>query len=119
MARTILKKELEKTRLANNYGGWIYCDECNKNIGYLCYVTYDMFKFEYTCKCGSHGKALIEMEETPKESCNKDLITIKNRLCCPEDESPLVTIMDKNLESYKFEVVCDKCKKTFASSFNN
>lgn len=41
MARTIKNKELVKTRLATNYGGWMYRDKCNENIGYLCYSAYD------------------------------------------------------------------------------
>lgn len=41
MARILKNKELINTRLAANYGGWMYCDKCNENIGYLCYSTYD------------------------------------------------------------------------------
>ena len=41
MARVLKNKELVNTRLATNYGGWMYCDKCNENIGYLCYSTYD------------------------------------------------------------------------------
>ena len=37
MARVLKNKELINTRLATNYGGWIYCNNCNENIGYLCY----------------------------------------------------------------------------------
>ena len=29
MARTVKNKKLENTRLATNYGGWMYCDKCN------------------------------------------------------------------------------------------
>lgn len=44
MARVVKGKELINTRLAANYGGWIYCDGCQENIGYLCYSTYDSIK---------------------------------------------------------------------------
>ncbi len=47
MARTIKSKELTRTRLAANYGGWMYCTECNENIGYLCYATYDKLILHY------------------------------------------------------------------------
>ena len=47
MARILKNKELVNTRLATNYGGWIYCDKCNENIGYLCYSTYDTLKLKY------------------------------------------------------------------------
>ena len=40
MARILKNKELVNTKLATNYGGWMYCDTCNENIGYLCYSTY-------------------------------------------------------------------------------
>ena len=54
MARIPKVKELINTRLASTYGGWIYCDYCGQNIGYLCYVTYDHFTFDYQCHCGHH-----------------------------------------------------------------
>ena len=41
-ARVVKSKQLVNTRLAANYGGWMYCDQCNENIGYLCYATYDL-----------------------------------------------------------------------------
>ena len=75
MARIVKTKELLNTRLATNYGGWMYCTNCNKNIGYLCYVTYDEIKFDYECNCGSHGKVYINFEDT-----KKDTFVIKNSL---------------------------------------
>ena len=48
MAKEIKNKNLTNTRLANNYGGWIYCDACGENIGNLCYQTYDKINFKYT-----------------------------------------------------------------------
>ena len=53
MARVVKNKELLNTRLATNYGGWMYCDKCNENIGYLCYATYDRLELKYKCNCGS------------------------------------------------------------------
>lgn len=110
MGRVPLTKQLIQTRLANTYGGWIYCENCGKNIGYLCYVTYDSFKFEYHCKCGGHGSMHIAFRDV--SSANKSdnvLILNKNRLCCPSDMSPLFTILEKNLDSYEYEVVCNQC----------
>ncbi len=51
MSRVLKNKELENTRLATNYGGWMYCDHCNENIGYLCYSTYDRLELKYKCNC--------------------------------------------------------------------
>lgn len=109
MARTPIYKELKNTRLANAYGGWIYCEGCNKTIGYLCYITYDLFKLVYQCKCGNRGSADIAFENDTARTDEQPLVTIKNRLCCPADKSPLVTILSKNLDAYKYEITCKAC----------
>lgn len=114
MPRKLKKKELLGTRLANNYGGWMYCTSCNKNIGYLCYVTYDKFNLEYECNCGNKGRALLEFEDS-KEGTNseEELMTIKNRECCPKDQSPLVTMLSKNVKNYEYEITCKACEKIY------
>ncbi len=43
----------------------------------------------------------------------KDGDTIKNRLCCPEDSSPLITILEKKLKSYKLAVTCKACSRIY------
>jgi hypothetical protein len=114
LARTIKKKELFHTKLANNYGGWIYCDNCEQTIGYLCYVTYHRVNFNYTCNCGNEGSVAIELNDsTVKETSSKKLNIIKNRLCCPEDNSPLITIQTKKLKKYSCQVVCSTCQKEY------
>lgn len=50
MSRTTKEKSLVNTHLATNYGGWMYCDNCQENIGYLCYATYDEITFNYECR---------------------------------------------------------------------
>ena len=114
MARVVKNKELVNTRLATNYGGWMYCDTCNENIGYLCYSTYDKLELNYTCNCGSKGTAYLDFEDS-KEGCefDKELVTIKNRLCCSFDEAPLITVLDKNLKKYKLEITCKSCNKIY------
>lgn len=114
MSRILKNKELENTRLATNYGGWIYCTNCNKNIGYLCYVTYDRLKLIYECNCGSHGSALLDFEDSQDGLlCNQELVTINNRFCCPDDKSPLITILSKNVRNYEFEIICKNCRKIY------
>lgn len=114
MARVIKTKELNNTKLATNYGGWMYCTGCNTNIGYLCYVTYDKLDFNYTCHCGSKGSAFIEFEDSKEgKPCGDDMITVKNRLCCPKDESPMITVLKDKLESYDFEITCKECGMTY------
>lgn len=115
MPRTPKVKELVNTRLANGYGGWIYCESCNKTIGYLCYVTYDSFRLDYTCKCGGCGSIHLSFtdEAATVNQSNDSLILIKNRLCCPTDQSPLFTVLSKNLDCYKYEVVCNACNTKY------
>lgn len=114
MARVIKDKELKNTRLATNYGGWMYCTSCNKNIGYLCYVTYDRLSLNYECNCGSKGRVNIDFIDSKKgNDCDTELITIKNRFCCPSDESPLITIMDKQVKKYSLEITCKDCHRIY------
>lgn len=110
MARKPSCKELKNTRLLKEYASWIYCESCNKTVAYLCYVTYDSFDFTYTCGCGGSGYVHIEFErENDVSKSTEPLIDIKNRLCCPEDKSPLVTFVEKNLKTCNCSVVCKEC----------
>lgn len=114
MARVLKNKELVNTRLATNYGGWMYCDSCNENIGYLCYSTYDKLELDYTCNCGSKGKAYLEFEDSKAgKDCTDELITIKNRLCCPYDNEPLITILNKKLSDYEMKITCKACENIY------
>ncbi len=110
MARVLKNKELINTKLAANYGGWMYCTECGENIGYLCYQTYDSIELKYTCNCGSEGSAVIDFDDSKAGTlCTDELITVKNRLCCPADNEPLITLLDKKLASYDMKITCKSC----------
>ncbi len=110
MARILKNKELVNTRLATNYGGWMYCDKCNENIGYLCYSTYDRLQLKYKCSCGSIGTILLDFEDSKTgKDCNDELIIIKNRFCCPKDNEPLITILDKKVSNYELNITCKSC----------
>lgn len=110
MARILKNKELVSTRLATNYGGWMYCDKCNENIGYLCYSTYDRLELKYKCYCGNQGSILLDFKESNiGKDCNDELVIIKNRFCCPKDNDPLITILDKKVISYKMKITCKSC----------
>lgn len=114
MARTVKNKELVNTKLATNYGGWMYCDNCNENIGYLCYSTYDKIELNYTCNCGSKGSLLIDFQDsTTGQTCDNELIIIKNRLCCPKDQKPLITILEKKLANYELKITCQSCTNIY------
>jgi len=115
MARQTVQKALKNTKLLKDYASWIYCANCNKTVAYLCYITYDLFKFEYICDCGNKGKVYIEFEHNKPKMSDEQLKITKNRLCCPEDNSPLLTVVDKNLKSYNFNIVCNKCNTNYKS----
>lgn len=114
MVRKPTVKELVHTRLASSYGGWMYCDHCGENIGYLCHVTYDNLKFEYVCHCGGKGSVCIAFHDVdvPCLAAGR-LLERKNRLCCPKDESPLLTILEKKLTSYHCEIDCVSCQTRY------
>ena len=113
MARKPTRKELHCSRLLKDYASWIYCEGCGKTVAYLCYVTYDAFDFEYTCNCGSCGSVRIEFEHETATKSDMPLVALKNRLCCPQDASPLLTLVEKNLASARFSVVCNSCNTEY------
>ena len=114
MSRTTKAKSLINSRLATNYGGWMYCDKCNTNIGYLCYATYDEIDFNYQCQCGNRGQIHINFIDSEKgQPTTEELTTIKNRLCCNADSSPLITILEKKLVNYELNVTCKSCHKIY------
>lgn len=110
MTRKVKSRELENTRLAANYGGWMYCDSCGENIGYLCYSTYDRLKLKYRCNCGSEGSVILDFEDSGAgKECADEMLVVKNRMCCPNDKEPLITILDKKVASYEMEITCKGC----------
>ena len=110
MARVLKNKELINTRLAANYGGWMYCDKCDENIGYLCYSTYDRLKLKYKCQCGNQGSVFLDFEDSQiGKECDDELVIVKNRLCCSKDNEPLITILEKKIMSYKMIITCKSC----------
>ena len=109
MARNPKQKELQNTRLLKDYASWAYCTACNKTVAYLCYITYDLFEFSYTCNCGSHGSVYIQFEHDVPVKSPQPLTCIKNRLCCPADRSPLFTVVEKNVKDFRFRTVCSAC----------
>ena len=113
MARKPTRKELQNSRLLKEYASWIYCKGCGKTAAYLCYVTYDAFDFEYVCKCGNHGSVRIEFEHSAPKTSGEPLKIVKNRLCCPTDDAPLLTLVEKNLAEYAYRVLCNACNTEY------
>lgn len=117
MARTVKNKKLINTRLATNYGGWMYCNECGENIGYLCYQTYDKLEMKYKCNCGSNGSLLLDfIDSKDGKDSDDELIIIKNRWCCPKDKEPLITILDKKISNYEIKITCKSCDNIYRIS---
>lgn len=114
MARIVKTKKLDNTRLATNYGGWMYCEGCNENIGYLCYSTYDRVDLKYRCNCGREGSGLIDFADSKEgKDCDDELVMIKNRFCCPKTSEPLITILDKKVVDYDLRITCKECGRVY------
>jgi len=114
MTRIIKNKELVNLRLAANYGGWMYCDKCSENIGYLCYSTYDKLELKCQCNCGSTGSILLDFKDSKSgNDCDDELIVVKNRLCCPKDSEPLITILDNKVINYEIKITCKSCNHIY------
>lgn len=109
-----LIKEIKNGRLLKNTGSWMYCDKCNKTVGYICYTTFQYFKFEFECNCGNKGffKLSYKTDREIQES-DEELKLIKNRFCCPNDNSPLFTIVNKNIKQVKYSITCKECLTQF------
>lgn len=78
----------------------------------LCYTTYQYFKFKFNCNCGSKGSLEIGQKPLSFKKGGR-LLDEKGRLCCPNDRSPLFSIVEKHIKSNDFEVVCKKCQTLF------
>lgn len=113
MSRTPIYKELQNARLLKEYASWVYCTNCEKTVAYLCYVTYNNIDFSFTCICGSKGNVKIDFNSDKKDKDKKELILLKNRLCCPNDNSPLLTIVNKNIQNCNGTISCVECNKEF------
>ncbi len=117
MSRIVKNKELVNTRLATNYGGWMYCEKCGENIGYLCYSTYDKIELDYKCNCGNHGSVLLDFEDSKVgKSSTSELVMVKTRFCCPKDNEPLITILDKKVTNYDLKITCKSCESIYQKS---
>ncbi len=114
-----LQKKIINGRMLKNTGSWLYCDQCNKTVGYLCYSTYQSFRFNFSCKCGNSGLFDLEYPTRKKRNDSEEsLKTRKNRLVCPNDESPLFSIVEKHLERYSYSVICNRCNTVFGKDSN-
>ncbi|MDP4094057.1 MAG: hypothetical protein Q8920_11930 [Bacillota bacterium] len=109
----VLHKQLINARILKNYGSWMYCNKCNSVIGYLCYTTYEYFMFSFTCNCGEHGSIELGSKESLGINASHTLLLKNGRLCCPFDQSPLFSIVGRNLKEYDYKVVCKKCINSF------
>jgi len=111
-----LIKEIQIGRILKINGSWMYCDKCNKTVGYLCYSTYQDFRFDFACTCGNSGSFRLQYpSDIEVTKSYEGLKTIKNRLCCPKDDSPLCTIVEKNVERVSYVIVCKQCKTEYSN----
>ena len=116
MARKPKIKQLDGTKLLKEYASWVYCNSCEKTAAYLCYVTYDLCELDFTCNCGNNGRLFIEFEHDAAMVSDEPLNAVKNRLCCPKDHSPLLTMVEKNLTNYSVRIVCNTCGTEYSQT---
>lgn len=112
-----LKKTITNGRMLKNTGSWMYCNKCDKTVGYLCYSTYQSFRFEFLCNCGNSGTFDLAYESDEKIIKSEiPLKIMKNRLCCPNDDAPLFSIVKKHIKHYSYSIVCNKCHNIYKSN---
>lgn len=115
MARIIVTKFLEKSRMLKEYASWIYCGKCEHTIAYLCYSNYNNFKLDFKCKCGNTGSVNIALETDIAKfvPSNEKLLMKKNRFVCPNNNTPLFSFVEKNINSATCSIDCECCSKSY------
>jgi len=116
MASRKISKILTNSRLLKTYGSWLYCTSCNKTVAYFCYTTYRSINYKYNCKCGNIGEiTLVEdgYEYQKDQNFEKKMILKENRFCCINDESPIFSVVTKQISSYEYIVTCLQCNEIF------
>ncbi len=102
-----VRKRLINGRMLKSNGNWLYCDACGKTVGYLCYTTYQQFYLEFACRCGNSGAFHLQYPGgTPAKPSAAKLKLKKNRFCCPADDAPLFTVVEKHIERWRYSVTC-------------
>lgn len=111
--------EAKDAHFLKGHASWLYCDNCNKTVAYLCYVTYRYFYFSFTCSCGNHGWVKNRYDEIDLQGVATGSLQrseSNKRYCCEHDEAALFSPVPKNLQSYQAEVVCNKCNTLYQVS---
>ncbi len=68
MARVVKNKELMNTRLATNYGGWMYCDVCGRILA-ICAMRRMMRSiFGLSVSVERKARVRINFEDSGRES---------------------------------------------------
>ena len=51
--------------------------------------------------------------ENKKRKCNEELVLKKNRLCCPKDSEPLITILEGKVVRYEMNITCKSSQSIY------
>jgi len=106
----------ENAHFLKGHASWLYCDNCNRTVAYLCYVTYRYFRFAFTCACGHKGSVTnrfgeIDLQALPAGELIRS--PANKRYCCAHDESALFSPVPKHLRAYRAEIVCKQCETLY------
>lgn len=113
------KVTTQNAHFLKGHASWLYCDECNKTIAYLCYVTYRYFHFTFTCTCGCSGWVENKYGEIDLSACPIGELarsSTNKRYCCANDEAALFSPVPKNLKAYHAKIVCKECNTCYSES---
>lgn len=106
----------QNAHFLKGYASWLYCDNCNKTVAYLCYVTYQYFAFSFECACGCSGTVENTFGDIDLDSLTVGKLvrnSANKRYCCAKDNEAQFSPVPKNLKSYHAKVVCRQCSTRY------
>ena len=109
--KRVTYKKIVGARLLSANGGLIYCDNCEKIVGSMNALGYNLMMLVFCCTCGIYGS--IEISRTkaryrPELRANRMPVVKGRACCCAGCDEPLFAVMEDRVQTYSFFVEC-KC----------
>lgn len=96
-------------------GSWFYCGGCAAALGYVYSATHRQLQLAFTCACGCFGT--VELPHGSEQTIQASAAFLQkknNQLCCPHDETPFFSLLEKKLVGYSYSAVCATCSAHFS-----